>query len=262
MKALRTRFASLRGGSFPGFEPAGRVRLLITRPRDDADSFAAVLRQRGHDPVIAPLLELRFIPGGEIALGGIQAVLASSANGVRAFAARSPSRHLPLYAVGPQTAETARAAGFTTVINAEGDAAALVEKVAETADPANGRLLHAAGAETAGRIRQGLEARGFSVAVQVLYEAAPVPLLPSAAGEALRGNVLDGVLMFSPRTARSFASLVANAGLSVHCERLNAFCISAATASALAPLRFTRIAVAGNPNQAAMLDLLPMEPRP
>jgi hypothetical protein len=37
---------------------------------------------------------------------------------------------------------------------------------------------------------------------------------------------------------------------------MTAYCISAATAAALSPLQFARIAVAGAPNQSAMLDLL------
>ena len=107
--------------------------------------------------------------------------------------------------MGPQTAEAARQAGFTVVISADGDSAALVETVAREADPAKGMLLHAAGAETAGRLRQALQARGFRVETIVLYEALPVTALAAEAQEALRGGTLDGVLLFSPRSAKVFA---------------------------------------------------------
>lgn len=256
MKALHRKFAGLRGETFPGFEP-GDVRLLVTRPREDAERFATALKQRGHRAVIAPLLELHVISAGEISLDNVQALLASSANGIRAFAARSPRRDLPVYAVGPQTSETARQAGFAQVLSADGDSSALIAKVAGTADPAKGKLLHVAGAETAGRIKQVLETHGFQVDLAILYEAVPVETLPADAREHLRGGMLDGVLMFSPRSARTFAGLVAKEGLAQNCEKLDAFCISAATASALSPLRFARIAVAGTPNQDAMLDLIP-----
>jgi hypothetical protein len=47
------------------------------------------------------------------------------------------------------------------------------------------------------------------------------------------------------------------------CERLVAFCISAATAEALESLTFERVAIAGAPNQDAILDLIPPpEPAP
>jgi len=233
------------------------MRYLVTRPRDDAEAFAKALHARGHGAIVAPIMEVHVIAGEPIALEGVQAVLATSANGVRALAARTKRRDVSLYAVGPQTAEAARDAGFPIVISAEGDSTALVETVAREADPAKGPLFHAAGAETAGRLRQALQARGFSVETAVLYEAVPVAKLPPEAEEALRNETVDGVFLFSPRSARVFATLVGDAGLAAQCAKLIACCISAATAEALNPLSFARVAVAGAPNQDAILDLVP-----
>ena len=233
------------------------MRLLVTRPQDDAESFASALRARGHVPIVAPLMEVHFFPGPAIPLDGVQAVLATSANGVRAIAARSSRRDVSVYAVGPQTAEAARQAGFPIVINAEGDSAALVETVAKDGDPARGPLLHAAGTETAGRVRQALQGHGFRVDVEILYEARPAEVLPAVAGEELRTDALDGVLLFSPRSAKTFAALVNAAGLAAHCGRLVAFCISAATAEGLSGVNFSRVAIAGAPNQDAILALIP-----
>jgi uroporphyrinogen-III synthase len=233
------------------------MRLLVTRPHDDAESFASLLRARGHEPIVAPLMEVHFFSGAAIALGGVQALLATSANGVRAIAARTSRRDVSLYAVGPQTAEAARQAGFPIVLSGEGDSTALVETVARDADPAKGTLLHAAGTETAGRVRQALQAHGFRVETEILYEAKPAEVLPATAADNLRADALDGVLLFSPRSAKTFAALVNTAGLSAHCGRLVAFCISAATAEGLSGLNFSRVAIAGAPNQDAILDLIP-----
>ncbi|MEA2824739.1 MAG: uroporphyrinogen-III synthase [Alphaproteobacteria bacterium] len=233
------------------------MRYLVTRPREDAEAFAKTLRVRGHVAIVAPVMEVHVIAGEPLALEGVQAVLATSANGVRALVARTKRRDVPLYAVGPQTAEAARDAGFPIVISAEGDSAALVETMARVADPAKGLLFHAAGAETAGRLRQTLQARGFRIETVVLYETVPVAKLLAEADEALRDGTVDGVFLFSPRSARIFATLVGNAGLAAQCAKLIACCISAATAEALSPLSFTRVAVAGSPNQDAILDLVP-----
>src|SRR3954471_3946968 len=104
------------------------MRLLVTRPRDDAEAFAALLRARGHEAVVAPVMEVHFIPGPLLPCEGVQAVLATSANGMRALAARTERRDLSVYAVGPQTAEAARVAGFARIIDCDGDSAQLVEK--------------------------------------------------------------------------------------------------------------------------------------
>jgi uroporphyrinogen-III synthase len=233
------------------------MRLVVTRPRDDAEAFAKSLRARGHVVIVAPIMDVHVIAGAPIALAGVQAVLATSANGVRALAAGTKRRNVTLYAVGPQTAEAARHAGFTTVISAEGDSAALVETVARKVDPAKGALLHAAGAQTAGRLHHALQARGFRIETAVLYETVPVAKLPLEADETLRDGTADGVFLFSPRSSRIFAALVGDAGLAAQCTKLIAWCISAATAEALNPLSFARVAVAGAPNQDAILDLVP-----
>ena len=232
------------------------MRFLVTRPREDAEAFAKILRARGHDAIVAPLMELRVVAGAPLALEGVQGVLATSANGVRALAAGTKRRDVTIYAVGPQTAEAARDAGFPIVINAEGDSTALVETVAREADPAKGVLLHAAGAETAGRLQHALQAHGFRIETAVLYEAVAVAKLPAEAEESLRKDAVDGVFLFSPRSAKIFATLVGGADLTGQCTRLVAFCISAATAEALSPLSFAQVAVAGTPNQDAMLDLV------
>ena len=64
------------------------MRILVTRPQPDADNTARLLRESGHEVIIAPLLEIvaTDIPES-FDLTGIQAVLITSANGVRALAA-------------------------------------------------------------------------------------------------------------------------------------------------------------------------------
>ena len=233
------------------------MRLLITRPQAEAEALAEILRARGHVPLVAPLMEVEVLDGPELPLLSVQAVLATSANGVRALAKRTSRRDVLLFAVGPQTAEAARACGFQGVFSAEGDAAALAEFVADNLDPAKGPLLHAAGAETAGRLSQALQGRGFSVETTVLYEAVPVLTLPKLAEDVLKEGTLDGVLLFSPRSAKTFAARVTEAKLAQACERVAALCISAATAAALTPVSFSRVTVAGAPNQDGMLALIP-----
>ncbi|MGH6873042.1 MAG: uroporphyrinogen-III synthase, partial [Rhizomicrobium sp.] len=95
--------------------------MLVTRPAGDGEATAEKLKALGHDPILAPLIDIQFRDGGEIALDGVQAILATSANGVRAIARRTPRRDVALFAVGRQTAAAARAARFARVRSADGD---------------------------------------------------------------------------------------------------------------------------------------------
>ncbi len=233
------------------------MRVLVTRPADDAQEIAALLRIAGHEPLLAPLLEIRFHDGPDVSLEGVQAILATSANGVRAIARRTPRRDVPLFAVGPQTTEAAKRAGFLSIKSADGDAQALATAVATWTTPERGALLHAAGAEAPKLLAVSLTDAGFTVRRAILYEAQAVAQLPSDTANALRANALDAVLHFSPRSAQIFAQRVGEAGLAAHCARLVALCISPATEAALAPLTFREVRVAEKPNQAAFLNLLP-----
>lgn len=232
------------------------MRILVTRPEEDTAEISQKLRAMGHEVIAAPLLRIQFFDGPEIALGGVQAILATSANGVRAIARRTSRRDVPLFAVGPQTEAEARAAGFTHIRNAHGDGAALARATAGWAKPEAGALLHAAGAEAPKLLVADLQKSGFTVRREVLYEAQAAQYLPNAAAQALKAGSLDAVMHFSSRSAKIFADCVTREGLGAHCEKLIALCISEAAATALSPLHFRETRVAKAPNQEALVALL------
>ena len=120
------------------------MHVLITRPGDDGARLADTLRSMGHDPLFEPLLTIRQFDGSPLDLSGVQAILATSANGVRAIASRNTERQIPLYAVGDATARSAKEAGFLDVSSASGDVTALAALVREKLDPAKGPLVHVA----------------------------------------------------------------------------------------------------------------------
>lgn len=232
------------------------MRVLITRPSEDAERLAAELRERGHEPILSPLMEIRYLDGPEISLGRFQAVLATSANGIRALARRTPDRHVPVFGVGPQTAAAANQAGFANIRNAAGDALALAKAIVGGADPNAGPLLHAAGRERSGHLAQALTAAAFSVETVMLYEAVEVRRFSQAALAGLAAAEIDVTMLFSPRSARLFAEHVEKSGAKENCRRVTAVCISAAAAEPLHGLPLKAVQVAPRPDQAAMLALL------
>jgi len=230
------------------------LRILVTRPREDGEDIARRLAAMGHQTLLAPLLSVKFLDGAALDLAGIQAVLVTSANGVRALARRTPSRHAVIFAVGPQSAIAAREAGFLRVQSATGDAATLAQAVARWADPRAGILLHAAGEEASGALCEKLATIGFQTRRENLYRMEKAARLPPQAVDAIRQNQVDAALFFSPKSAALFAACVAQGGLAT--DRLIAICISANTAAALGKLTFAEIRIAAAPNQDALLTRL------
>ena len=233
------------------------MRAIVTRPRADAEAFAAALAERGIDCIVAPVLRIaaRADPTADAALAEAHAILLTSANGARALAANTARRQLRIVAVGDATAAAAHAAGFADTLSVDGDSAALAGFCAERFDPASGGLLHVGGARTTGGLEKTLTRGGFRYARLTLYEAVAADRLPEAAAAALRGGEANAVALFSPRSARIFASLARKAGLAPALATVDAWCLSGAVAAA-AGARWRRVVVSPRPRADCLSELM------
>lgn len=229
------------------------MRILITRPQEDAARFSELLQARGHEAVCASLLTVQFFDGPELHFEGVSGILCTSANGVRALARRTSERNVPLFAVGPQTADAAKAAGFENIECTDGDAKIMAEAMLNHIKPSEGVLVHAASADNEGRLKELLAEEGYRVSIEVLYEVIAVTKLPTAAREALAHKTLDAAVVFSPRSAMALVDCITLAGLTQACLGMTAICISQATADALQPLPFKHRVIADKPNQNGVL---------
>ncbi len=234
------------------------MRVVVTRPQADAAELTSALEARGHQVLVEPLLTIRPRETVDWPAGHrqAQALLVTSANGVRAFADLDVRRDLPVFAVGDASAAAARSLGFERVESAAGDVADLAALVQARLDPADGPLLHPAASKLAGDLQGALAAAGFTVLRLVLYDAQPATTLSPACRHALNEGLIDVVTFFSPRTAASFASLVAEADLAAACRGVTALCLSQAVAARLSRLSWAEIVVAPRPEQAALLAAL------
>lgn len=238
------------------------MRLIVTRPEADAAALAQHLQAAGHQVILAPLLSIRPMDELEVPGRNYQAVLITSANGARALEGRAELAQLRdaiAVVVGPASAEAAARAGFERIEQADGDVHALVRRAVALLRPGDGPLLYISGAVTAGDLAAKLQASGFEVDRVVAYEARPAEALPSQCAEAIATGDADGVFLYSPRSARVWASLVAEAGLSRAAAELVHYCLSANVAGALRESlgEGVTVKVARRPDEPAMLELIP-----
>ncbi|MFM2041907.1 MAG: uroporphyrinogen-III synthase [Pseudomonadota bacterium] len=231
--------------------------VLVTRPAPEGEILARHLRAAGHRAWTDPLLTIRFLDDGmPLDLTGVQALVFTSANGVRAAAGRTGVRALPVWTVGAKTAAAAQEAGFTDVRQAGGDGAALASLLAGAVDPGRGRLLHIGGAELAVDIAAALAPRGITVDRVVGYEAVAAEQMAQGTLVALDQGGIDHILLFSPRTARTVVGLLHRHGRAGHLSSLTGCCLSPAVAAAAGP-GWAALPVADRREEAAVLDLLP-----
>ena len=169
------------------------MRIVVTRPREQAGPLVARLEELGHEIVECPLIEIEPLEG-PVDVEGYEWVIVTSPNGARALHARARGTLPKVAAVGPGTAETLRELGtepsfVPTVSSQDG----LVEEFPRPA----GRVLFAA---AEGARRTPIEELGADFVP--LYRTRLV--LPATPPEG------DLVVLASGSAARSFAELGAD----------------------------------------------------
>ena len=166
------------------------MRVIVTRPREQAGLLVTRLEALGHEVVECPLIRIEPLPG-PVAVEGYEWVIVTSPNGARELVARAQGELPKIAAVGPGTAETLRELGvepaFVPAVSSQDGL------VAEFPHP-GGRVLFAA-AEGA---RQGpVEELGADFVP--LYRTHLVRPTEAPAG--------DVVVLASGSAARAFAEL-------------------------------------------------------
>jgi uroporphyrinogen-III synthase len=231
------------------------MRVLITRHASAAAKLATALESEGFDLQLEPLLDIKFNLK-PVSLEDVQALIVTSANGASALAQSTDERSLKVLAVGGATAAELENDGFDKVLTAGGDVKSLTDLVAETLSPDAGTLVHISGENIAGDLAGELTAKGFSIRRDVLYRAETPSEMSDAAIKSLADRKIDVVLLFSHRTATTFANLVMQAGLESELEFATAICLSEAVAQPVREFNWQKIEIAEKPDQQALLQTL------
>ena len=225
------------------------------------EEASRVMRERleamGHWVMMAPLLSISF-EQSDIDLEGVQAIVATSRNAIRALETHPDKARitaLPILAVGAGTGAAARAAGFSVLAEGKGGGADLAQLIVRVLDPQKGALLHICGDVVAYNLKAALVPKGVSVRRAVLYRSHTADALPDRVVQALRSGELDAVLLMSPRTAEVWERLVKQAGLASEAKALIHLCLSEAVARPARQLGAGIIRVAVQPNSEEMLAL-------
>ena len=234
---------------------AHRKRTIwITRAQPGADQTAERVRALGHEPLVAPLLEVRAMAPDGIDLSGVGALAFTSANGVKAFTDLSQSRDLRVFAVGAATARAARQAGFRNVLSSDGDVAALADGIAaRKGELRGGVVLHPGAAEPAGDLGGQLANHGVLLRQVALYDTAAAELSDQDRARLPEAHI---ALLHSPKAAKVLARLLKEAPL----PNLRVLALSKAVLQPLSRTKLAAKAFAPFPLEAALLNLIDRTP--
>ena len=237
------------------------MRVVVTRPQPQGEQTAAALRARGHDVWEVPLMKVEPIAAD--LSGNWGAVVITSANAPAEIAdnpARDALLKLPLFAVGRRSAEAARAAGFANVTSAGGDVRDLVQLLRERHAGAKAPLLYLAGEDRAADLIGELAAHGIAAEMRVVYRAVTQAFPDELVAALESGGDVEAVLHFSKRSAENYIAGAQAAGVAEQALAVRHYCLSEQVAAPLRAAGVKRVAVAPRPEEAALVELLPLSP--
>jgi uroporphyrinogen-III synthase len=232
--------------------------VLILRPQPGADEMAAQLAKESFAPVLvpvlAPIFEISALPASVPQLSGFSGLIFTSANGVRQFSLLSSERNLPVFAIGPRTAQCAMQAGFCEVQQFEGDRAKLIAALRKDAS-----YLHLHGQHQAGDLCAEAGRAGISCQALAIYRSQAVNILPATARDFLQktDSAPEGaIVFFSDRAVQTFNALLENQGLFDSTKRFYAVTISSSVADNLNPCQWKAISIAAKPDMVGVISAL------
>lgn len=221
--------------------------VLLTRPLDDSRAFAETLAEENIPSQIWPLTRIVPVMTPPRVPPTVDGLIVTSAHGIRAFAALTGRRDLPVLAVGTRTAGVARTLGFRLVLSADADAEALTA-LARRARLRN--LFYPRGREVSADLPARLGTMGIRVTEAVLYAAEETGSPPAPVAHALEAGAIGAVTVWSRRNAailaRHFAARPPAHGIPPVAA------ISARAAEPLAEAGDQGIVIADSPDAAAM----------
>ena len=181
-----------------------RGTVLITRPIEDAKIIADLVTQKGYAAFTEPFLKVVFEETSLPDLKIYEALIFTSANGVRAFCDKAQERNLPIFTIGKNTAEAARQAGFKIITNADGDVDALTKILPE--NMSEKPYLHIRGKHISRSLSP--QNQDLSIDEKILYHTEKIEEISDECLEMICRGKFSHILFFSERTAESFVNYI------------------------------------------------------
>ena len=229
-----------------------RRLVLVTRPKQDAQEIADIIKATGYDVQCEAFLRVVLHDvAHDLALDNLQqyeGLIFTSRNGVRSFCHNNPKRDFEVYAVGKATATMAREFGFQRVhVSQDGHVASLQELLGKNR---HNKLFYVRGKH----ITRALKSENIDELIA--YHTDIVEGIdPDVMLKMVQGAYSD-IMLFSARTAEAFMCVLKD------CDDLSAFkrtrclCLSDSIAKVVSVLRWKKLEVAGRPNIKNIVDLL------
>ena len=234
-----------------------QTTLLLTRPLHDSLALQSLLQSEGIHALIAPVLaihshshavkQLAAVPANKV-----QAVVATSRHAFTLLQAPPDYLDKKLYVVGETTAAAAIAQGWQEPTHIAHSSRTL-QPVLKSLSPEDGHILYLRGEMVTTDLSHQLS--DFTWHNIIAYQAGAQTSLSPTIVSALQENQVDGVILYSNRSAQLFEQAFRN-HIFVTPEPIQPFCLSESIADSLTLSCWKDAIFPEQPSQHAMLSLI------
>lgn len=214
----------------------------------DAAEYAEAIETLGFTPLHFPLLTIKSLDVPLPDLSRYKSIIFTSINGLNEFSKILDERTLPVYAVGEQTAQAAREAGFTVA----GVGAVGAADLAKILPPEGRPYLHISGVDVAEEIKVG----GLKIDRLPIYKAEKIKTLSDECIALIESKKVAAILFFSTRAVDNFVDIVVNNNIQHDISSIQALCLADSMLESARRLQWKGVRVAKAPNRTGMLKLL------
>lgn len=217
--------------------------ILITRPVEDTPPIIDMVRDNGFIPLVAPMLEIKALDVMLPDVASYQALVFTSVNAVRVVSEKIADRSIPVYCVGPQTAEAVREKGWRVLAEAPTgkDLQCLLKDK-------RGPIVHFSG--------QDVACAFADVTRYAVYKAQTINVLGDDCLQHLDDGCVRAVLFFSARTASHFIDLLDQYGRRDKFSTIKALCLGERVVESVRSVAWQDVQCAHTPDREGMRRLL------
>ncbi len=227
--------------------------LLLTRPSLDSIKTKNILKKYGHKVYIEPMFKIKHLQTRLVQ--DFDIIISTSSNGIRALNKISQERSCSVITVGNSTMEVARELGFANVTSSNGNVNNLILYLKEHRLQ-KFKLLYVRGKEISCDLKKVLTEDGFIVEEVILYESINRQKLTRKCKDFLLANMIDGILFFSVKTAKTFCSLVVQSDLLNGIKDIIAYSMSQKITESLSIYNWQNIITSSRPTQESLIKII------
>lgn len=181
-------------------------------------------------------------------------VIVTSLNGARAFAGNCDDKSSRIITVGAQAAEFLKEDGFSRVMHSAQNAKELLDYIKSHFAPGADKFLYIRSRHTAADLKSSLN--GYLIRDLFLYESVAAAAFSSNLAGLVADGKINGILLYSARTARIFVELAEKAGIAKFLDKMVIFCLSPSIAEVCRTIPHKEILAAASPDEGSLIKLV------